>query len=148
VRSGWYLQLMFPQAVQQAFATFFQHGTFDRFPRLRIVVLESGAGWLGWWMDRMDGFARGPLRLTLPLREVPSVYVRRQCWVSADPDETGLPAVLDYVGDDRFLWATDYPHGDHDASYMQELAVLGERLPAASRRRLFGENAARVYHLA
>jgi len=148
VRSGWYLQLMFPQAVQQAFATFFQHGTFDRFRRLRVVVLESGAGWLGWWMDRMDGFARGPLRLTLPLREEPSVYVRRQCWVSADPDEAALPAVLDHVGDDRFLWATDYPHGDHGASYMQELAELGERLPVASRRRLFGENAARVYGLA
>src|SRR5438105_5946952 len=143
----WYLSLMFAQAVQQAFSTFFLFATFDRFPRLKLVVLESGASWLGWWLDRMDGFARGSLRVTLPLRELPSAYVRRQCWISADPDEHALPGVITYVGDERFLWATDYPHSDHDADYMAELRALGARLPAESRRRLFGENAARLYGL-
>ncbi|HLY38208.1 MAG TPA: amidohydrolase family protein [Candidatus Binatia bacterium] len=143
----WYLSLMFAQAVQQAFSTFFLFATLDRFPRLKLVVLESGGSWLGWWLDRMDGFARGSLRVTLPLRELPSAYVRRQCWISADPDEHGLPGVIAYVGDERFLWATDYPHSDHDADYMDELRALGARLPAESRRRLFGENAARLYGL-
>ena len=143
----WYLQLMFAQAVQQAFSTFFLHATFDRFPRLKVVVLEAGAGWLGYWMDRMDAFARGPLRVTLPLRELPSAYVRRQCWVSGDPDERSLPDVVRYVGDERFLWATDYPHSDHDASYMTELRELADALPAESRRRLLGENVAAAYGL-
>src|SRR5215510_12204116 len=132
----WYLQLMFPQAVQQAFSTFFLYATFDRFPRLKLVVLESGASWLGFWLDQMDALAKGPLRVTLPLRELPSTYVRRQCWISADPDEHGLPPVIDYVGAGRFLWATDYPHSDHDANYMSELQELAERLPAAARRGL------------
>src|SRR5262249_56006356 len=35
----WYLQMLFPQAVQQAFSTFFQFATFDRFPRLPLVIL-------------------------------------------------------------------------------------------------------------
>src|SRR5215470_16728915 len=109
----WYLQLLFPQAVQQAFSTFFQFATFDRFPRLRIVVLESGAAWLGFWMDRMDALAAGPLRVTMMLRERPSDYVRRQCWIAADPDEGTLPAMIAYVGADRFLWASDFPHADH-----------------------------------
>jgi predicted TIM-barrel fold metal-dependent hydrolase len=143
----WYLQLMFAQAVQQAFSTFFVHATFDRFPRLKLVVLESGAGWLGYWMDRMDGFAKGPLRVTLALRDLPSTYVRRQCWISGDPDERSLPAVVRYVGDQRFLWATDYPHSDHDASYMAELRELGAALPEESRRRLLGENVAQAYGL-
>ncbi|TMB22294.1 MAG: hypothetical protein E6J59_04140 [Deltaproteobacteria bacterium] len=147
VQGIWYLQLMFAQAVQQAFSTFFLHATFDRFPRLKVVVLESGAGWLAYWLDRMDAFARGPLRVTLPLSELPSTYVRRQCWISADPDERALPAVIEYVGEARFLWATDYPHSDHDADYMAELRELGERLPPDRRRRLFGENAAHLYGL-
>ncbi len=147
VQGIWYLQLMFAQAVQQAFSTFFLHATFDRFPRLKLVVLESGAGWLAYWLDRMDAFARGSLRVTLPLRELPSTYVRRQCWISADPDEQTLPPVIACVGDDRFLWATDYPHADHGADYMAELRELGERLPPTSRRRLLGENAARLYRL-
>jgi predicted TIM-barrel fold metal-dependent hydrolase len=148
VPSGiWYLQLMFAQAVQQAFSTFFLYATFDRFPRLKLVLLEAGGSWLGFWLDRMDAFAKGPLRVTLPLRELPSTYVRRQCWISADPDEHGLPPVLDYVGADRFLWATDYPHSDHDAGYMAELQALGGRLPAEVRRGLVGGNAARAYGL-
>ena len=144
----WYLELLFPQAVQQAFSTFFLYGTFDRFPRLKLVVLESGAGWLGFWVDRMDALARGALRVTLPFRELPSTYVRRQCWISADPDERALPPIIAYVGDDRFLWATDYPHSDHDAGYMEELHELAAALPAASGARLLGENAARLYGLA
>ena len=143
----WYLQLMFAQAVQQAFSTFFLYATFDRFPRLKLVVLEAGAGWLAYWLDRMDGFARGSLRVTMSLRELPSTYVRRQCWVSGDPDEGSLPAVVRYVGDDRFLWATDYPHSDHGADYMDELHELADALPAESRRRLLGENAAAAYAL-
>jgi len=148
VLSGiWYLQLLFPQAVQQAFSTFFLHSTFDRFPRLKLVVLESGASWLGFWMDRMDALYESPLRVTMSLREKPSTYVRRQCWISADPDERGLPPVIEYVGADRFLWATDYPHSDHGANYMAELRELGDKLSADSRRRLVGANAAEIYHL-
>jgi uncharacterized protein len=148
VPSGiWYLQLMFAQAVQQAFSTFFLHATFDRFPRLRLVLLEAGASWLGFWLDRMDAFAKSPLGVTLALRELPSSYVRRQCWISADPDEHGLPPILDYVGADRFVWATDYPHTDHGADYMAELGELAGRLAPAVRRGLVGGNAMAAYRL-
>jgi predicted TIM-barrel fold metal-dependent hydrolase len=145
--SIWYLQMMFPQAVQQAFTTFFQWATFDRFPALRLVVLESGASWLGFWMDRMDAMAKSPLGVTMSLRNLPSDYVRRQCWISADPDERGLPAVMDYVGRDRFLWATDYPHADHGADYVRELTELLATLPAPAAAALGGENAAQLYRL-
>jgi predicted TIM-barrel fold metal-dependent hydrolase len=111
------------------------------------VLLESGGGWLGYWLDRMDALAKSPLRVTLPLRELPSTYVRRQCWISADPDERTLPSMIDYVGADRFLWATDYPHSDHGADYMTELRQLAAALPAAARGGLLGENAIRLYRL-
>ncbi len=142
-----YLQMMFPQAVQQAFTTFFLFGTFDRFPRLRLVVLESGAGWLGYWMDRMDALYKGPLRVTMELRELPSTYVRRQCWISADPDEGTLPLMMDYVGADRFVWGSDFPHSDHDADYMDELRAVSARLEPAAATALLGATAAQLYGL-
>ncbi|MFQ5665441.1 MAG: amidohydrolase family protein [Candidatus Binatia bacterium] len=144
----WYLQLMFTQAVQQAFATFFLFATFDRFPRLKLVILEAGAGWLGFWLDRMDAFYKGPLRVTMPLRECPSTYVRRQCWVACDPDERALPPIINYVGPDRFLWASDFPHSDHGPDYMKELHQLAGALDAGARQKLLGENVAGVYGLA
>jgi predicted TIM-barrel fold metal-dependent hydrolase len=143
----WYLQMMFPQAVQQAFSTFFLHATFDRFPRLKLVVLESGASWLGFWVDRMDALYKSPLRVTMTLGRPPSEYVRRQCWISADPDERALPPVIDYIGADRFLWATDYPHSDHGANYMEELGELAGNLPSEVGRRLVGGNAMELYGL-
>ena len=83
------------------------------------------------------------------MRELPSAYVRRQCWISADPDERALPAVIDYVGADRFVWATDYPHSDHGADYMARAARAAGRAclepTAAAISR--GENAARLYQL-
>jgi len=144
----WFLQLMFSQAVQQAFSTFFLHGTFDRFPALKLVLLEAGAGWLGFWMDRMDAMFAGALRLTMPLRELPSSYVRRQVWISADPDERALASIVGYVGGDRFLWASDYPHSDHAARYIDEVHELASLLPDENARRgLLGENAARLYRI-
>jgi predicted TIM-barrel fold metal-dependent hydrolase len=143
----WYLQMLFPQAVQQAFSTFFQFATFDRFPRLRLVVLESGAGWLGFWMDRMDALAGGPMRVTMTLRERPSDYVRRQCWIAADPDEHTLPAMIALAGADRFLWASDFPHADHAGDYLAELREQTGTLAADARRAIEGENAARLYGL-
>lgn len=143
----WYLQMLFPQAVQQAFSTFFQFATFDRFPGLKVVVLESGAGWLPYWMDRMDALYAGSLRITMALDDEPSVYVRRQCWIAADPDESFLPAVIESVGSDRVLWASDFPHSDHTGDYVEELDDLCRRLPQESAVRLRGLNAARLYKL-
>ena len=145
----WFLQLMFSQAVQQAFSTFFLHGTFDRFPELKVVVLEAGAGWLGFWMDRMDAMFAGALRLTMPLRDLPSTYVRRNVWISADPDERALAAIVPYVGADRFVWASDYPHSDHTGGYVEHVHELARLLPDdLSRRALLGGNAARLYGIA
>ena len=145
----WFLQLMFSQAVQQAFSTIFLHGTFDRFPELKLVVLEAGAGWLGFWMDRMDAMFAGALRLTMPLRDLPSTYVRRNVWISADPDERALAAIIPYVGADRFVWASDYPHSDHTGGYIEHVHALARLLPdEPERRALLGANAAALYGIA
>ena len=40
--------------VRQQFTTLFDYGVFDKFPRLKVVVLESGGGWIGYWLDRID----------------------------------------------------------------------------------------------
>ena len=42
----------------------------------------------------------------------PSEYFARQCWVSFEIDETTLPALVPFVGADRIVWGSDYPHAD------------------------------------
>ncbi len=133
--------------VRHAFTTFFDFGVFDRFPGLRVVVLESGAGWIGYWLDRMDAVYESPqgmlVRELLP--EPPSAYFRRQCWISGDPDETSLAAVMSVVGADRFFWASDFPHPDHAPEYVPEVERIAAQLPESARAGFLGRNVLRAY---
>jgi predicted TIM-barrel fold metal-dependent hydrolase len=147
INFGWYFDLFVVQGVIQAFATFFQYGTFDRFPKLKMVVLESQAGWLGYLLDRMDAIYKSPLSKTTQMTELPSTYFRRQCWISADPDERALAHIIDYVGSDRFFWASDFPHPDHTGDYMPALANLVSPLSQQTRENLLYRNVASVYGL-
>ncbi len=143
----WFQNALGMQGPQQAFYGLFQWGLFDRFPELKVIVLESGAGWIGAALDRMDATSQTALGASIPLKEKPSTYFRRQCWISGDPDETTLPLIIDHVGDDRFFWATDYPHFDHPGNYLEELERLVEPLSARARRNLLGDSVSRVYDL-
>ena len=146
--ADWYLDLFAAQGVPQAFATLFQYGVFDRFPRLRVVILESGAGWIGYWLDRADAiYRRTALGGTVQLKERPSSYFKRQCYISADPDERSIAAMTRLVGEDRFFWASDYPHPDHPGDYLEELRGMVEGMTATARRGVLGENVARAYKL-
>ena len=53
-----FYNVMLRQGVQQAFLSFFALGTLDRFPALRLGVLEAGSGWIGAFLDRMDAVSR------------------------------------------------------------------------------------------
>jgi predicted TIM-barrel fold metal-dependent hydrolase len=143
-----FLNVTAADAVRHAFTTFFQFSVFDRFPRLKLVLLESGAGWIGYWLDRMEGYVASLLGAAVALKEKPSTYFRRQCWISCDPDERTIPALMDLYGADRFFWASDFPHPDHTGNYIAELEVLAAKLPPSERPKLLGENVLRCYGLA
>ncbi len=134
-------------AVRHAFTALFHYGVFERFPELRVVVLESGASWIGYFLDRLGALWASPqgaaLRNRLP--EKPSFYFRRQCYISGDPDEQTLAGVIPLVGEDRFFWASDFPHPDHPPDYIPNLTKLVEALPESARAGLLGENVLRAY---
>jgi len=144
----WYLNVLVRQGVQQAFLTFFALGTLERFPRLKLGVLESGSGWIGSFLDRMDAVYETNLGRFVDLRQPPSEYFRRQCFISGDPDETAAPLIMELVGADRFMWATDYPHPDHPSSWVDALVELVRPLGEEARRRVLGANVNEIYGLA
>jgi uncharacterized protein len=136
------------QGVQHAFATFFQLGAFDRFPRLKVVVLESGAGWIGYFLDRADAIFSGTtIAQTVRLKHKPSYYFKESCFISADPDERTIAGMMQHVGENKFFWASDYPHPDHPGNYLEELAGLVKPMSESGRRGILGENVARAYNL-
>lgn len=141
----WFQNALGMQGPQQAFYGLFQWGLFDRFPEVKVVVLESGAGWIGAALDRMDTTFGTALGESVPLKQKPSEYFRRQCWISGDPDERALALIVDHVGNDRFFWATDYPHFDHPGNYMEELEGLVADLSETTRNNLLGDACSAAY---
>jgi predicted TIM-barrel fold metal-dependent hydrolase len=135
------------QILQQPLSTFFQFGVFDKFPKLRVVILESGSSWLGFWMDRMDEGYETWIGGTLPLKKKPSEYVRKQVWISGDPDEQATAYVIDYVGRDRFFWASDFPHPDHGGKYLDALERMVAPMSPEARRGVVGQNVLDCYKL-
>jgi uncharacterized protein len=145
-KQQFFLNITASDASRHALTSFMQYGTFDKFPRLKIVILEVGAGWISYWLDRMDAVYDSIMGRTVPLKERPSAYFKRNVWISADPDEHSLPAMVELCGADRFFWASDFPHPDHTGNYIEEVEELADKLPASARAKVLGENVLSAYN--
>ena len=134
--------------MRHQFTTLFDYGVFDKFPTLKVLVLESGAGWIGYWLDRIDAvFSHTIIGERVPLKHKPSDYFRERIWISCDPDERMIPALAERYGVERFLWASDFPHADHTPEYIHDLNELVAAFPEADRRKFIGDNARALFKL-
>jgi predicted TIM-barrel fold metal-dependent hydrolase len=133
--------------VMAAFTSMISLGMFEKYPRMKCAVLEAGATWIGAWLDRLDYKSEVTEFLT-PIKLKPSEYFYRQCVVSADPDETMTAQVVEHLGADYFIWASDYPHIDASFGVVKEMKERLASLPPADQRKVLGENAVRFYQLA
>ncbi len=132
--------------VMAAFTQMLAGGVFEKHPKLRCTVLESGATWIAAWLDRMDHKYEVMRELT-PISSKPSEFFYRQCVVSADPDETVIAPIIEAVGADYFVWASDYPHIDASFGVVGEIRSRIATLPTDDQAKVMGLNAARFYQL-
>lgn len=123
-------------------------GVLERHPALRVVFLESGCGWVPYWLERLDEHHERWGFMLPSLRTRPSELFRRQCWVSCEGGERTLPATVALVGADRLVWASDYPHPD--ATFPGAPAALLERADLAPdvKERIMTHNPTALYGLA
>ncbi|MBW2282792.1 MAG: amidohydrolase family protein [Deltaproteobacteria bacterium] len=101
-----------PTQPMQTLATMILDGVLDRFPRLRLGVIEQGASWLPSWMryldSAFDAFRKREERLqALSMR--PSDFVKRQVRVTPYPAED-VGWIVRNSGDGVCLFSSDYPH--------------------------------------
>ena len=132
--------------VRHQFTTLFDYGVFDLYPELKVLVLESGGGWIGYWLDRIDAvYSHTFIGGRVPLEMKPSEYFMRQIWISCDPDERTIPALAERYGYERFIWASDFPHADHTPEYVHDLNELVSMFPKEHRRGFVGDNARKLF---
>jgi predicted TIM-barrel fold metal-dependent hydrolase len=132
-------------------------GALERHPGLRIVLAEAGLGWVPYVVDRMehafdqyqdaaDYWRERQGGVGLSLR--PKEYCRRQVWLTFQEDVPGLQ-LLDLLGEDNVMWASDYPHPDSTWPHSQ--AVIDRQLSGWDtrlRHKIVCGNAQALYGLA
>ena len=135
-------------SMQTTVMSLIMEGVFERFPGLKVVLIEGGFAWapaLGWRMDHAWRRMRDELPL---LRRPPSEYMRAHMWFTTQPIEEperrqDLATCIDWLGWDRLMFSTDYPHWDYDdPKYTFKI-----RLSEAQRRAVFRDNALALYGL-
>ena len=132
-----------------ALAVILGEGLLDRFPKLRFVFLEAGCGWLPYWLDRLNQHQE-VLGIQVPaLKERPSMLLRRgRLFFSCEADETELAHVVEVVGDDSIVFASDYSHFDSRFPGASKPIIDHPKLSGRSKQKILSENSRRLYPLA
>ncbi len=137
------------QTCQSALASIVLEGVFERFPALRLVLIEGGLGWLPaltWRLDRIWERSRSELP---HVPRPPSEYIRESVWLTSQPieepaDRRQIVEVIDWIGWDRVLFASDYPHWDFD----DPAKAFPVQISRDLRERFFLRNALELYGVA
>lgn len=119
-------------------------GVLESHPNLKVVIGESGIGWIPYLLDHMDLEWEDQFKdLTLTMR--PSDYWRRQCYATYQSDPIGL-RLLDILGEENIMWGSDFPHPDGVWPDSREFIDREfEQIPDATRRKIVCDNAAKLY---
>ncbi|HLQ31803.1 MAG TPA: amidohydrolase family protein [Chloroflexota bacterium] len=142
-----------PTEQMGAFIDVASEGVLDRFPDLRFAFLESGCGWLPYWLERLDVMHDNPIfRESYRGKQRPSDYFRRgQCFVSCEAEEAeeGVPILGRLLGENFLMWASDYPHPDAVPYFPNTVGPIvdDQHLSLDFKRRILWDNPRRFYGL-
>jgi predicted TIM-barrel fold metal-dependent hydrolase len=137
------------------FVDLFAWAILDRHPKVKIVIAESGVGWLPWLIEELDyrhwrvweGKEYWETRGGINIKTKPSELFKRQVFATFQESPTAM-ALIDFYGPDNLLWASDYPHPD--SIWPNSRAAIDRQmghLPDDVVRKLTFGNAAKLYGL-
>ena len=120
-------------------------GILESFTSIRVAVVETAAGWLPSILDRFDShYVLSPQHVPY-LKRFPSETVRGgRYFHGIDTCEHTLESVVEVVGEDVLLFATDWPHGDTAWPEAVQQVVEWPGLSDSAKRKILGENALRL----
>jgi predicted TIM-barrel fold metal-dependent hydrolase len=99
-------------AMAEPIGIFIFNAIFQRFPRLRLGLIESGVGWMAWYTEYCTRtWERQRFWTKSPLTESPAFYMDRNVWGSFIQDRIGI-ALRHEPGGRNIMWSSDYPHSE------------------------------------
>jgi predicted TIM-barrel fold metal-dependent hydrolase len=135
-----------PSEIQRSISQLIFGGTFERFPRLKIVSAENDIGWIPYFLYRADrGWKRFRYLESSELTKAPSEYLKQNIWCTFIDDPVGLE-LYRRIGADNIMWSNDYPH--QASTWPHSLEVI-ERdfvgVDEADKVKICRDNVAKLY---
>jgi predicted TIM-barrel fold metal-dependent hydrolase len=124
-------------------------GVLDRYPDLRLGVLEAGHGWLPFWIKRLDEHVHSIPSALPELKQLPTGYVTSGRYfqsIEMSEGEGVTQSVIDQLGEDILMYASDYPHGESWFPISVETVMAWTGIPESAKKKLFWDNALRFYN--
>ena len=124
-------------------------GVLDRYPDLRLGVLEAGHGWLPFWIKRLDEHVHSIPSALPDLKQLPTDYVLSGRYfqsIEMSEGEAVTQSVIDQLGEDILMYASDYPHGESWFPISVETVMAWTGIPESAKKKLFWDNAVRFYN--
>jgi predicted TIM-barrel fold metal-dependent hydrolase len=124
-------------------------GVFERYPTLKLVIVEFELAWVPYLLNTMDYTYRerheeASYRFHEAL--LPSDFFHRNVWLSFQEDAVGI-RLRDVIGVDSMMWGSDYPHSESTFPKSREtLEQILAGVPQDEKAKIVGQNAARLYH--
>jgi predicted TIM-barrel fold metal-dependent hydrolase len=136
-----------PMQLDEPLAMMVFSGVLEKRPALRLVLAESGLGWLPYFVSRLDaaGEKHIPNADDFKLQTKPSEIFHRQIYATFEEEPLG-PELLPLLGPDNFMWASDYPHPDSTFPHSREaIATAFKGLDPSFVEKVTATNCARLY---
>jgi uncharacterized protein len=136
-----------PLQMDEVLASVILSGVCERHPKLRLVLGESGIGWLPYMLERLDDTYEERLADDLKLPMLPSAYFKRQIWATFQKDFHGVRAMAE-IAPDRVMWGSDYPHRDGTWPFSQKAIDEQFRgIDDAVKRKMLWDNVRALYKI-
>ena len=137
-----------PMENMMALLALIEGGVLERHPQLRVAFLESGCGWLPYWLWRLDEeYENLYWEVKENVKIKPSEYFQRQCFIAIEPSEAYLPNLIEDIGVDNLIFGSDYPHMDHQADVTTQIVALEHKLSREIVKKNVWSNPKRFYRL-
>ena len=142
--------LVIPMTSAEALGMLIMGGVFERFPDLNFVFVESGIGWVAWWLYMIDDSVQRQGYEYPAISELPSHYFRKNVSLTfiEEIDSLKSQTIRDRIGVENMMWSSDYPHPVSSWPESRTIATRQfEGLSEHDRDLMVSGNAERVWRL-
>jgi predicted TIM-barrel fold metal-dependent hydrolase len=124
-------------------------GILDRYPKLKVVSVELGAGWAPYFVWQMDRRHKkfAAMAHNYKLSRLPSEVAAGQIFWTFEIDPVG-PRVAKVWGENNYMWASDYPHSATTwPKSLDVIANIFSDTPEEMKNKILSYNCDRLFHL-